>query len=260
MHKIVVLDGHAVNPGDLSWEWLGRYGAYQVHERTPKERIRAHIGDADLVLTNKTVLTGEILRDCPGLDCVGLLSTGQNSVDAQAARELHIAVSYVPAYSTHAVAQLTFALLLELCHHVGLHAQGVQQGDWVRSPDFCYWLTPQTELWGKTMGIVGMGSIGQAVGQIAVALGMQVLYTSPSPKQPSFPARPLPLEALLEQSDVVTLHCPLTEQTAGLMNARRLAQMKPGAVLLNTARGPLVEEQAVAAALGSGRLGGCGAA
>ncbi|MCD8332181.1 MAG: D-2-hydroxyacid dehydrogenase, partial [Oscillospiraceae bacterium] len=150
MHKIVVLDGHAVNPGDLSWEWLGRYGAYQVHERTPKERIRAHIGDADLVLTNKTVLTGEILRDCPGLDYVGLLSTGQNSVDAQAARELNIAVSYVPAYSTHAVAQLTFALLLELCHHVGLHAQGVQQGGGVRSPDCCYWLTPQTELWGKT--------------------------------------------------------------------------------------------------------------
>ena len=259
MHKIVVLDGHAVNPGDLSWEWLGRYGTYQVHERTPKERIRAHIGDADMVLTNKTVLTREILRDCPGLNYVGLLSTGQNSVDAQAARELGVAVSYVPAYSTHAVAQLTFALLLELCHQAGLHAQGVRQGDWVRSPDFCYWLTPQVELWGKTMGIVGMGSIGQAVGQIAVAFGMQVLYTSPSPKALPFPARPLPLEQLLEESDVVTLHCPLTEQTAGLIDARRLARMKPGAILLNTARGPLVEEQAVADALCAGRLGGFGA-
>lgn len=259
MHQIVVLDGHAVNPGDLSWEWLGQYGTYTVHPRTPADQIRRHIGGADVVFTNKTVLTREILQDCPQLRYVGLLSTGQNSVDAQAAKELGVAVTYVPAYSTHAVAQLTFALLLELCHHVGLHAEGVQQGDWVRSPDFCYWLTPQIELWGKTLGIVGMGSIGQAVGQIAGAFGMEVLYTSRSPKQLPYPAQALPLEQLLGRCDVVTLHCPLTEQTAGLMNARRVGQMKEGAILLNTARGPLVEEKAVADALHSGHLGGFGA-
>ncbi len=259
MHQIVVLDGNAVNPGDLSWEWLGQYGEYHVYDRTEENEILDHIAAADLVFTNKTVLTAEILKSSPQLRYVGLLSTGQNSVHAPTAKELGIAVTYVPSYATNAVAQLTFALLLELCHHVGLHSDGVHRGDWVRSPDFCYWLTPQTELFGKSMGIVGMGNIGQAVGQIAYAFGMEVLYTSHTAKQLPYPAQFLSLEDLLGYCDVISLHCPLTAENAGFMNTQKIARMRQGSILLNTARGPLVEEQAVADALNSGHLGGFGA-
>ncbi len=258
MHKIVVLDGQTVNPGDLDWSWLGKYGEYQVYPRTPEDLIRQRIGDADIILTNKTVLTRDILAAHPGIRYVGLLSTGLNSVDLDTARSMGIAVTSVPEYATQAVAQLTFALLLELCNHVGMHAEDVAAGSWVESPDFCYWLTPQVELYGLTAGIVGMGRIGRAVCRIAGAFGMNVLYTSHT-EDMEVKARFMSLEELLPECDVVTLHCPLTDETAGMVNAEFLSRMKPGAILINTARGGLVDEQAVADALRSGQLGGFGA-
>lgn len=256
MHKIVVLDGFVLNPGDLSWEPLKSLGSVTVYDRTPAERIVERIGDADIILTNKTPITRQTLIDCPSVRYVGALATGYNTIDIAAAAEMGVAVTNVPAYSTAAVAQFTMALLLEVCHHVGEHSRGVMQGDWIKSIDFCYWKYPQVELAGKTFGIIGMGQIGQAAGKLADAFGMKVLYHAHHSRQLPYPATFVSLEELLQTSDIISLHCPLTDETAGIINRNTLSLMKKGAILLNTARGPLVEEQAVADALKEGKLAG----
>ena len=256
MHKIVVLDGYVLNPGDLSWAPLETLGSVTVYGRTPAELIVQRIADADIVLTNKTPITRQTLLDCPGVRYVGALATGYNTIDTAAAKEFGVAVTNVPAYSTKAVAQFTMALLLEVCHHVGEHSRGVMAGDWVKSADFSYWNYPQTELDGKTFGIIGMGQIGQATGKLADAFGMKVLYNAHLPKELPYPAEFCPLDELLARADIVSLHCPLTSETNGIINRQSISRMKKGAILLNTARGPLVDEQAVADALRDGKLAG----
>jgi len=254
--KIVVLDGYAANPGDLSWEALAAQGDLTVYDRTPPEEICARIGDADAVFTNKTVLTRSHLEQCPNLKLVSVLATGYNVVDLAAARELGITVCNVPAYSTGDVAQLTFALLLEVCHHVGHHSQTVREGRWSVCADFCYWDYAPQSLCGKTLGLVGYGQIGRAVAALGQAFGMKVLVhtRTPHPEEEREGLRFVPLMDLLAWSDVVSLHCPLTAENAEMICEETLAAMKDGAVLLNTARGGLVKESALAAALNSGKL------
>ena len=255
--KIVILDGHALNPGDLSWDCLNLFGTVIHYDRTatPAETIQ-RIGDAEVVLMNKTPITEQILQACPSVKLICVLATGYNVVDCEAAARRGIPVCNVPGYGTDAVAQFTFALLLELCHRVGLHSESVCAGDWSHCPDFCYWLTPQMELSGKTLGIIGYGSIGKAVGRIARAFGMEVLACS----RTQHPGESyVSLDELLQRSDVVSLHCPLFPENRGMINGEAIAKMKNGAILLNTARGPLVDESAVAAALRSGKLRGYGA-
>ncbi len=255
--KIVVLDGYTLNPGDLSWDELQALGDCDIFDRTPPEEVRAKARGAMIVLTNKTVLDRADLATLPSLRYVGVLATGYNVVDLAAARELGIVVTNVPDYSTRSVAQLTFALLLELAHQTGLHAQGVREGRWCRSPDFCYWESPLVELEGLNMGVVGFGRIGRAVARLAGAFGMNVLVHTPHPPRPA-PAgvELVSWEQLLRQADVVSLHCPLTAETRQMIDAARLAVMKPTAFLINTARGPLVDEAALAEALNAGRIAG----
>lgn len=253
--KLVVLDGHAVNPGDLSWDCFRPFGKLTVYDRTPEGDAAAHIGDADVVMTNKTPITAQLLDACPNIKLICVLATGYNVVDCSAAAKRGIPVCNVPDYGTASVAQFTFALLLELCHQVGLHTQAVHNGDWTACPDFCFWNTPQTELAGKTLGIIGFGRIGQAVAKIASALGMHVLAHSRTEK-PGFEAfcRFVSLEELLRSADIITIHCPLTPQTQELINKETLSIMKDGAILLNTSRGAVLDEAAVAEALTSGKL------
>lgn len=258
--KIVLLDAYTTNPGDLSWDWLKEYGEFEVYDRTPREKVVERCKDAQIIITNKTVLDREILEQLPGLKFIELLSTGYNVIDCDYTREHGIPVCNIPAYSTAAVAQLTFALLLEMCNHVGMHNNSVHNGEWSSCPDFCYWKTPLTELLDKTFGIIGFGKIGQAVATIAIALGMNVQVYTPHPKK-EFENEFLhfaPIDELLKNSDVVSLHCPLTPQTEKIVNADFLNQMKPGAYLINTSRGAVLDEQAVADALNSGKLAGAG--
>ncbi len=249
--KIVVLDGHALNPGDLSWDCLGQFGELTVYDRSTTEQVIPRISQADIITTNKVPITAQILDACPSIRLICCLSTGYNVVDIQAARARGIPVCNVPAYSTEAVAQFTFGLLLELCHRIGLHDRMVHEGAWAACPDFCFWATPQMELAGKTMGIIGYGRIGQAVGRIATAMGMKVLACSRTPR----PGQ-VDLDTLLKSSDVITLHCPLFPETERLINAAAIEKMKDGAILLNTSRGPVIDEEAVAQALHSGKLRG----
>lgn len=252
--KIVVLDGHAANPGDLSWAPLEAYGQLTVYDRTPQPQAAERIGDADIVITNKVLITPELLDSCPAVHMVCVLATGYNTVDTAAAKARGVVVCNIPAYSTDAVAQHTMALLLEICLRVGDHNNSVHAGDWVRAPDYCYWNYPLIELAGKTMGIVGMGSIGRRVATLAHAFGMEVVYNSRTPKEDLKDCRYLPLDEVLAQSDVLSLHCPLTDETRGLINAAALDKMKRGAILLNTTRGAVLVEADVAAALRDGRL------
>ena len=256
--KIVILDGYTINPGDLSWDGLRKFGDLTVYDRTAPEQVLERIGDAEVVYVNKVVLSRETLSQCKNLKMVSVLATGYNIVDVAAAKELGIAVCNSPAYSTASVAQLTIAHLLELCHHVGAHSEACRNGQWAASPDFCFWNHPLMELDGKTMGIIGYGSIGQAVGEIAQALGMNLLVHSrhTRPELESETCHYADLETLLAKSDVVSLHCPQTEQTAGMINKDTIAMMKDGALLLNTSRGGLVVEQDLADALCSGKLRG----
>jgi glycerate dehydrogenase len=255
--KIVVLDGFTLNPGDLSWDDLKALGSCEIHDRTPSEQTVARAKGAEILLTNKTVLDRASIRSLPEARYIGVLATGYNVVDIAAARERRVVVTNVPDYGTPSVVQLTFALLLELTHQVGLHATGVRQGRWCRNPDFCYWETPLLELAGLTLGLAGYGRIGQAVARVALAFGMKVLVFTPHPPSPVPPGVGfVSLGELLASSDVVSLHCPLTPQTRHLINAARLAQMKPSAILINTGRGLLVDESALASALNSGRLAG----
>lgn len=257
--KIVVTDGNAVNPGDLSWEFLQKYGDVTVYPRTPAELAVERLQDADMILINKTPITAQVLDACPHLKLICVLATGYNVVDCKAAKQRGIPVCNVPDYSTSAVSQFTFSLLLELCNAVGHHSRVVHEGAWCRCPDFCFWDTPQVELAGKTIGIIGFGRIGRAVGRIAKALGMEVLaYNRSRCPEGEAIGRYVDLDTLLAQSDIVSLHCPLTDETRGIIGTQALQKMKDGAILLNTARGPLIDEAAVAAALRSGKLRGAG--
>jgi glycerate dehydrogenase len=251
--RLVVLDGHTSNPGDLSWAPLETLGALTVHARSAPEQVAERIAGATVVLTNKTRLGAELLENAPGLRGIAVLATGHDIVDGVAARRLGIPVCNVPEYGTASVAQAVFSLLLELTNHTGSLAAGVRNGRWSACPDFCYWDAPVLELAGLRFGVVGHGRIGAAVARIARAFGMEVLSHRRTPGPGD-----VDLDTLLAASDVVSLHCPLTPHTMGLLSAARLACMKPGALLINTGRGPLIDESALAAALASGHLGGAG--
>ncbi len=256
--KAVVLDGYTLNPGDLSWGPFERLVELEVHPRTAPADVVARSSGAPVLFTNKTPLRETALRQLPELRYIGVLATGYDIVDTAAAADLGIAVTNVPTYGTDSVAQFAFALLLELCHRVQRHADSTAAGGWARSPDWSYHLHPLTELAGKTFGIVGLGRIGRRTARIADAFGMRILGADVARGEP------LPYEGfewvevdeLFERSDAVSLHCPLTPETRGLVNAARLSHMKPGALLINTSRGPLVVEQDLAGALVSGRLAG----
>jgi len=258
--KIIVLDGYTLNPGDLSWEGLQQFGELVVHDRTKPEEVIDRITGATVVFTNKTPVTAAAIQSNPGLQYIGVLATGYNIVDVDAASRQGIAVVNVPGYGTASVVQLTFALLLELCLHVQRHGDAVAAGRWTRSADFCFWDYPLIELAGKTMGIIGFGNIGRGVATVANAFGMKVLVHGrrkiEGPADNSY--RAVDLETLLQGSDVVSLHCPLTPDTKELINRKRLIMMKPSAFLINTSRGPLIQEQDLADALNSGQIAGAG--
>jgi glycerate dehydrogenase len=254
--NIVVLDGFTLNPGDLSWEELKAIGPCAIYDRTLPAALAERAAAADILLTNKTELAGAAIQNLPSLKYIGVLATGTNVVDLAAARARGIPVTNVPAYGTKSVAQLTFALLLELAQHAGHHAQTVREGRWTRSADFCYWDFPLVELDGLTLGIVGLGRIGRAVADLGAAFGMKVLAAAHSVSGVLPFVRLVEMDDLFRESDVVSLHCPLTPQTANLVNARRLSLMKPTAFLLNTSRGLLVDQAALADALNSGRIAG----
>jgi glycerate dehydrogenase len=255
--NIVVLDGYTLNPGDLSWDDLEALGSCEIFERTTPAEVMPRAADAEALITNKVVLHREQILALSKLKYIGVTATGYNIIDTACARERGVVVTNVPTYGTRSVAQHTFALLLELTQYVGHHAQTVREGRWVKSPDWCYWDKPLIELDGLTMGIVGYGRIGQAVARLAEAFGMKVITSvSSSGRKRESNVAAVDLEYLFSESDVVSLHCPLTPETKHLVNARRLARMKPTAFLLNTSRGPLADEAALAAALNSGSLGG----
>jgi glycerate dehydrogenase len=245
--KIVVLDGYALNPGDLSWDPLRALGDLEIFDRTPPELAVERARGAAVVLTNKTPLTASVLDQLPDLRYIGALATGYNVIDIDAARRRGIVVSNVPTYGTASVAQFVFALLLQLCHRVSQHTEAVRNGAWARNPDWSFSYPPQIELAGKTMGIVGYGRIGRQTAQIAEAFGMRVV---------AFDIDRGNLEDLLRESDIVSLHVPLFPATREMIDARTLALMKPTAFLINTSRGPLINERDLAGALNSGRIAG----
>lgn len=252
MEKIVILDGYVANSGDLSWEALDKLGEVTVYDRTAPDKVVERAADATCVLTNKVLMTADVLAELPKLKYIGVLATGYNNVDIEAARQRGIIVTNVPAYSTDSVAQLVFALLLNVVNDIHSYAESVSRGDWGNCDDFSYRLKPFDELAGQTMGVIGMGNIGSRVARIAMAFGMKVITTS---------ARSLPegverveADELFRRSDMVSLNTALTPATKGLINARTLELMKPTAILINTSRGPLIDEDALAAALRSGRI------
>lgn len=258
--KAVILDGFTTNPGDLSWNWLEEKCELTVYDRTPAEKIVERCEGCNIVITNKTPLTKETLEQLPDCKFIALLSTGYNVVAHEYAAERSIPVSNIPTYSTAAVAQLTFALLLELTNKVATHNAAVKNGEWTSCADFCFWKTPLQELYGKTMGIIGFGKIGQTVANIAHAFGMKtVAYTAnPDKYRDAENVEFTSLDVLLEKSDVVSLHCPLTEKTQGMVNEDFLKKMKKTAYLINTSRGPVLNEKAVAEALKNGDIAGAG--
>ena len=253
--KIVILDGYSANPGDLSWEELKTMGEVTVYDRTSASETVVRAAEADIVLTNKVIVGREEMTQLPHLKYIGVLATGYNVVDTEAAHERGITVTNVPAYSTESVAQMVFAHLLTVTNRTEHYAIANREGRWTNNKDFCYWDFPHQELFGKSFGIVGLGNIGQRVAAIAHAFGMRVCaYTSKSESQlPSYVEKK-PLTDLLSESDVISLHCPLTPDTRHLINSDTLQKMKPSAILINTGRGPLVDDQAVAEALAEGRL------
>ena len=258
--KIVVLDGYGVNQGDLSWEKLGELGELTVYERTAPEEVLTRTEEAEIVLTNKVVLSAEILCKLPKLKYIGVLATGYNVVDTEAARAQGVAVTNIPAYSTDSVVQMTFAHILNITNRVAHYARENREGKWARSKDFCYWDTPLLELSGLTLGVVGLGNIGMKVARVARTLGMEV-YAATSKSSSSLPEgiQKTTFKGLLGVCDILTLHCPLTPDTRELVNAKTLGMMKRGAVVINTGRGPLVNEDDVAEALRSGQLAAYGA-
>ncbi len=258
--KIVVLDGYTLNPGDLSWGALEALGDVKVHDRTPREQIVERAAGAEVVLTNKVPLDKDTLSRLPDLRYIGVMATGYNIIDTEAAAGQGIVVANVPAYSTPSVVQMTFSLLLELCLHVQRHSDAVMSGKWAASPDFCFWDFPLVELSGKTMGIIGFGDIGSGVGDVAAALGMQVVATARRQRdvgdRKNF--RWASVEELLTVADVVSIHCPLTPETRGLINTANLKKMKSSAFLINTSRGPIVVDQDLADALNGNVIAGAG--
>ncbi len=258
---IVVLDGHGLNPGDLSWDGFKKLcsgGDISIYDRTLPEQVVSRIGNSEVVFTNKTVLTDEIFAACPSLRYVGILATGFNVVDTESASRRGIAVTNIPGYSTNAVVQHLFALIFERTNRVHVHNESVMNGEWVSSPDFCYWKTPLAEIAGKTLGIFGFGSIGMKAAAVALAFGMNVSAYTRTPAKiadSGLNVKAVSLEELFSESDFITLHAPLTNETRCVVNSSTLSKMKPGAMLINTARGPLVDEKAVREALDSGVLG-----
>ena len=250
MDRIIVLDGAVENPGDLSWEPLAALGELTVYDYTAPGDVIARIGDAPIILTNKTVISAEVMAACPQLRYIGVLATGYNVIDITEAKRRGIVVANVPAYSTPTVAQFTMALLLEICLHVGHHSRVVHEGKWSACRDFAFWDYPLMELQGKTFGIIGYGSIGKAVAKLAKAFGMRVLAYSRHDAEEDY----APLDELLAQSDIVSLHCPLTAENAGMINAETIARMKDGVIILNTARGGLINEADLREALLSGKV------
>ena len=259
--KIVVLDGYSLRPGGFSCGGSECMHQVRLSELTRAEKTAERIGDAQVILTNKTAITKEILDQCPNLRYIGVLATGYNVVDVKAAAQRGIVVTNIPSYGTDAVAQYAFALLLELCHHVGLHDESVKAGEWEECQDFCYWKTPLMELSGKTMGIIGFGRIGQRTGAIAQAMGMKVLAYDRlrRPELENENCRYVSLEQLLSVSDVISLHCPLLPETKGVINENTIRQMKDGVLIINTSRGDLVVEKDLAEALKSGKVAGAAA-
>ncbi len=258
--NIVLLDGHTLNPGDLDWAELLSLGDCTIYERTAESDIQARALEAEILLTNKTPLRAETISGLPRLRYIGVLATGYNIVDTAAASRRGVPVTNVPTYATASVAQMVFAHLLHIVQNVGGHASGVRRGRWTASSDFCYWDTPLTELVGKTMGILGYGRIGKATARLAAAFGMNVIAHDPASPPTSIAdgIRFVDIDNLFRESDVLSLHCPLTDATRAIVSRDRLGLMKPGAILINTSRGPLIDEQALADALRSGALRGAG--
>ncbi|WP_420150985.1 D-2-hydroxyacid dehydrogenase [Spirosoma sp.] len=258
--NIVVLDGYTLNPGDLSWEGVEQLGDVTVYDRTSANQIVERAADAEILFTNKTPLRADTLEQLPKLQFVGVLATGYNIVDTDVAKKSGVVVSNVPGYGTPSVVQLTFALLLELTHHVQRHSDSVRNGKWARSVDFCFWDYPLVELAEKTIGIIGFGSIGEKVGDVATAFGMNIIgskrHRTDQSHRRNFRWAEVP--ELLEQSDVVSIHCPLTPDTQGLINKENLQRMKPSAFLINTSRGPIVVDQDLADALNNDVIAGAG--
>lgn len=255
--KIVNLDGYTTNPGDLSWDGIKRFGDYTVYDRTPADKVIERAKGANILIINKTVVTREILDALsPELEYIGLQSTGYNVVDCDYARKLGITVCNIPAYSTKAVAQLVFAFILLVTNEVALHSDAVKNGEWCTCPDFCFWKTPLTELDSKIIGIIGFGSIGRRVAKLAEAFDMKVLAYAPRPKDKGElkTVEFVDLDTLLINSDIITCHCPLTEETKGMINEENISKMKKNAIFINTSRGPVVDEKALADALNSEKI------
>lgn len=257
--NIVVLDGFALNPGDLSWDPLKALGNVTIHDRMPPEQVAEHAKDATIILTNKALVHADTIQRAQKLRYIGVMATGYNVVDIKAAREKNVIVTNVPAYGSASVAQLTFALILELCQGVGMHADSVRSGEWARSKDFSYWKMPLGELQGKTLAIIGFGQIGQAMARIALAFGMRVIVSHKHPERDKMEGISFTGEAeCFREADIVSLHCPLNDQNKGFVNSELLSTMKPSAFLINTSRGPLIREADLAAALNSGLIAGAG--
>lgn len=258
--KIVVLDGYTENPGDLSWDELGKFGELTVYDRTKAEDVVARIEDAEVVYTNKTPITRETLDACPNVKFISVLATGYNVIDVDAARERGIPVTNIPTYGTDAVSQFAIALLLEMCHHVGEHSEAVKNGEWTNNEDWTFWKHPLIELAGKTLGIIGFGRIGQGTGRIAQALGMKVVAydAHKRPELVTDTCRYVELDELFSESDFISLHCPLFKETEGIINKDNIAKMKDGVKIINTSRGPLIVEEDLKNALNSGKVSGAG--
>jgi glycerate dehydrogenase len=255
--KIVVLDGYTLNPGDITWKGLEKLGELKVYDRSGEDLIVESVGDAEAVFTNKTPLSKDVLKKMTNLKFIGVLATGYNIVDVDAAKELGIVVTNIPTYGTDAVSQMAIALLLGICHHVGEHSESVKRGEWANNLDWCYWNYPLIELAGKTMGIIGYGRIGQGTGRIAQALGMKVIAYDQYKNQSleSNTMKYVELDELMEKSDVISLHCPLFENTKGIINKNTISKMKDGVKIINNSRGPLIVEEDLAEALNSGKVG-----
>ena len=254
--KIVVMDGKGVNPGDMSWKQIQQFGELIVYERTASEEIIDHVGDAEIVLTNKTVFDEDTIAKLKNVKYIGVLATGYNVVDLKAASKRGIVVTNIPAYSTDSVAQMTFAHILNVTNQVDHYARASRDGEWSRCPDFCYWDKPLVELAGKTIGIIGLGNIGMKVANIALNFGMNVIaYTSKEPKEIPNGINKASIDNILSDSDIISLHCPLTKQTRELINKDSIAKMKRSVIVVNTGRGPLVKEEDVANALHNGLIG-----
>ncbi|MBQ7882667.1 MAG: D-2-hydroxyacid dehydrogenase [Treponema sp.] len=254
--KITVLDGHAANPGDVSWDLFKQYGNLTIYDRTPQELVIERIGDSEAILLNKIQITKEVIDSCPNLKYIGVLATGYNVVDIDYCKQKNIIVTNIPSYSTNSVAQHVFAFILEFTNLVKIHSDSVKNGDWIHSPDFCYWTNPLSELSNKTIGIYGFGNIGQQVAKIAHAFNMNVIVHVHNNKSYTNNEKVVSLDELFSSSDFVTLHAPLTKETENIINEKTISKFKNSAILINTARGGLVDENAVKNALNSDKLAG----